>query len=133
MIRAFVDANVLFSAAWREGAGVARIWQLPDVVLLTSAFALEEARRNLVTPERRARLQQLADLVGIVPEGVHIALGEFSSLRAKDQPILQAAILARATHMVTGDWRDFGPWMGGEMRGVKVVTPAAFLAERSEL
>lgn len=45
--RLFLDANVLFSAAYREDAGVAFLWSLDDVVLSTSSYAIEEAERSL--------------------------------------------------------------------------------------
>ena len=51
MDRLFLDANVLFSAAYRPNAGLLRLWRLPDVVLCTGRYALEEARTNL-TEER---------------------------------------------------------------------------------
>ena len=50
------------------------------------------------------------------------------TLAPKDRPILAAAIVARATHFVTGDHHDFGPWMGS--RGalpLLVMTPRQFL------
>jgi hypothetical protein len=34
--RLFLDANVLFSAAYRETAGIQRLWTRPGVRLLTS-------------------------------------------------------------------------------------------------
>ncbi|MGH8628776.1 MAG: hypothetical protein ACREYC_27130 [Gammaproteobacteria bacterium] len=59
MNRVFLDANVLFSAAWRANAGLLRLWQLSDTILLTSRYAAEEARRNLETEEQRQRLTTL--------------------------------------------------------------------------
>ena len=126
--RVFLDANVLFSAAWRDNAGVARLWQLPEFALVTSGFAVGEAERNLDTAERLARLAKLLAGVEIAAEAPEISLDGFEALRDKDRPILQAAIGANAGYLVTGDWRDFGPWLGGEVRGVRVRTPAAFLA-----
>jgi hypothetical protein len=35
--RVFLDANVLFSAAWREGAGLISLWTVPEVKLMSSA------------------------------------------------------------------------------------------------
>ena len=45
----------------------------------------------------------------------------------KDHPILKAAIAAEATHLVTGDVKDFGPYFGRRIGGVLVVTPADFI------
>jgi hypothetical protein len=52
--RVFLGANVLYSAAYMEFAGVARLWSLDDVQLLSSAYAIAKARRNLamVGPRR---------------------------------------------------------------------------------
>ncbi len=56
MNRVFLDANVVFSAAWRENGGLLRLWQSSDTTLLTSRYAYEEAFRNLETEEQRQRL-----------------------------------------------------------------------------
>jgi hypothetical protein len=55
--RVFLDANVLFSAAYIEGSGLARLWQLADAELLSSDYATEEARRNLAL-DREAAFRQ---------------------------------------------------------------------------
>jgi hypothetical protein len=46
--RVFLDANVLFSASYREDSGLLRLWQLKETELVTSPYALDEARRNVV-------------------------------------------------------------------------------------
>jgi len=66
--RVFLDANILFSAGWREKAGLFRLWRLTDVTLLTSRYAFEEARRNLETQEQRKRLIQLMVNVDLVTD-----------------------------------------------------------------
>lgn len=48
----FLDANVLFSAAYRDDAQIARLWDLDDVELITSHYAADEARRNLTRPHQ---------------------------------------------------------------------------------
>jgi predicted nucleic acid-binding protein len=127
MRRAFLDANVLFSAAYREGAGLVSLWRLPEVRLLTSGYAAEEARRNLDTPERRARLVSLLGGVEIVQESPRVELSREVHLPEKDEPILRAAIAARATHLLTGDLRDFGHLLGKCVQGIRVLTPGAFV------
>ncbi len=37
-------------------------------------------------------------------------------------PVLAGAIAANATHLLTGDLRDFGPFLGTCVQGVKVVS-----------
>ena len=125
--RLFLDANVLFSAAYREDAGVARLWELPEATLLTSGYALEEARRNLETDEQRERLARLVDDLEVVPEAWPAALPEEVRLPEKDRPILGAAVRSDATHLVTGDLAHFGPYLGEAIVGVRVVRPADLL------
>lgn len=127
MARAFLDANVLFSAAYREGAGLLVLWNLEEVELLTSGYAAEEARRNLETPEAQKRLDELLDHVQLVAEELGQPLPPSLRIAEKDRPILQAAIAAQATHLVTGDLRDFGPLFGKRVTGVLIQTPAEFL------
>ena len=57
--RLFLDANVLFSAAYRPAAGIARLWAFKKVELTTSAYAAEEARVNLAEQDQRQRLAKL--------------------------------------------------------------------------
>jgi predicted nucleic acid-binding protein len=127
MRRVFLDANVLFSAAYREGAGLLALWELPDTGLLTSGYAAEEARRNLDSAERRVRLENLLDAVEIVPEAPHQPLPAGVRLPENDQPILRAALAAGATHLLTGDLRDFGHLLDRKAHGVRIQTPGAFL------
>lgn len=126
MDRLFLNANVLFSAAYREDSGLLRLWRVSKARLLTSAYAAEEARRNLA-PDAIARLESLLDKTDLVTEAPGEPLPEALHLSEKDRPILQAAISARATHLLTGDIRDFGRLFGKRIRGVLVQTPGDFL------
>ena len=127
MPRAFLDANVLFSAAYREKAGLMLLWNLPGAELVTSAYAAEEARRNLASADQLARLEDLLARTRIVPES-DAPLPADVKLPDKDHPILKAAIAADATHLVTGDVKDFGRYFGRRIAGVRVVTPADFMS-----
>lgn len=132
MDRLFLDANVLFSAAYLEGAGIGRLWHLHDVVLVTSEYAIEEARRNLLEPEQRQRLERLLDHVERAPATTLDPSGRQGvELREKDWPILGGAIGAKATHLITGDVRDFGRYFGHQLLGVTVLPPADYLRSRS--
>lgn len=128
MDRLFLDANILYSAAHSETASLARLWALADVELLTSGYALEEARRNLENPERIARLGRLAARMHVVKiDDSDVALPPKLALREKDRPILRAAVPAKASHLLTGDVRDFGPFFGKTLLGVLVLRPADYL------
>lgn len=127
----FLDANVLFSAAYRPDARLRRLWELPDVTLVTSAYAVEEARRNLDSPTQRADLEKLLHTVKVMT----VTPLDCSPLPAvelpdKDRPILLAAIDAKATHLLTGDFSHFGSYYGQAVEGVFILPPADYLRTR---
>jgi predicted nucleic acid-binding protein len=125
MDRVFLDANVLFAAAWRPNAALQRLWELDDVELLSSGYAIEEARRNLETPAQRGRLTRLLRGVRLVgPE--HFTLPRGVRLPEKDRPILLAAIDGGATHLLTGDREHFGLYFRQEIGGVLILPPAEY-------
>jgi predicted nucleic acid-binding protein len=130
--KVFLDANVLFSAAYREQAGLLTLWSLKNVALLTSGYAAEEARRNLDSEDAQERLRRLLEKVEIVSEALGNDLPDEIKLPAKDQPILLAAIAAGATHLLTGDVSDFGAYFGKRIQGVRIQTPGQFLVGRRE-
>jgi uncharacterized protein len=126
MHRLFLDANVLFSAAYRKDTGLLQLWKLAGAALCSSRYAVEEARFNLDEEAQRRRLDALAARLTLfdaplkpLPRGV--------SLPEKDVPILLAAIEARATHILTGDLRHFGPYFGKRIEGILVLTPSEYL------
>lgn len=135
MDRLFLDANVLFSAAYREDAGVRRLWCLSETELVTSSYAVEEARRNLDTPEQRAELDALLATVRIsnllADPAAHPEVAQ-SGLPEKDVPILRAAVAAGCTHLITGDRQHFGHLFGTTVAGVLVLRPAEYLARRAQ-
>ncbi len=130
MICVFLDANVLFSAAWRADAGLARLWTLKNCELLSSRYACEEARRNLPTPEQQQRLGRLVVGLRLVPDVVTGSLPPGIVLPDKDRPILLSAICANATHLLTGDRQHFGALYGQSISGVTVLRPADFIVGR---
>ena len=128
----FLDANVLFSVAYAPGSRLLKLWSLADAQLVTSLFALEEARRNLSAYDRNsiAALDELAAKMTIVagvrlgelPEGAHLA--------DKDVPILLAAIDSGCSHLLTGDKQHFGALYGRNIGGVLIQTPSQYLRSR---
>lgn len=131
MDRVFLDANVLFSAAYREDAGLARLWKLPDAVLVTSTYALAEARRNLETAEQLGRLTRLVERVELVAEpGNAGAVSVTIDLPKDDVPILQAAMASGCSHLLSGDRRAFGPHYGAQVEGILILRPAEYLRSR---
>jgi|SRR5450631_29233 predicted nucleic acid-binding protein len=132
MDRLFLDANVLFSAAYRPNAGLLRLWRLKNVVLCSSRYGLEEARINLADKDQQARLITLSRPIhlfeagpGPLPRGI--------SLPEKDAPILLAAIAAEATYLLTGDVRHFGPYFGKKIAGITIELPGEYLRLRTSV
>ncbi len=131
MDRLFLDANVLFSAAYRAGAGLLELWKLKNVKLCTSRYALEEARLNLSEEAQRARLQELVEKLEL-SDAPREELPGAISLPEKDVPILLAAIHAHATHLLTGDVRHFGTYLGKTVAGVRIMLPGDYLRQRAK-
>jgi len=101
--------------------------------LVTSAYALEEARRNLSSGQQQAELERLCRSVEVV--SVLPPQGELSILRKlpeNDRPILWAAISVRATHLLSGDFKAFGRFYGQTINGVTIMPPAVYLKGHRE-
>lgn len=132
MRRLFLDANVLFTAAHNPDGKAALIiahgseglWELR-----TSAFAAEEARRNITVkyPAMRKQFDSILQTIAIASEQPGAPFPD--GLTEKDRPIFQAALGCRATHLVTGDTTHFGRFMmkAAKTLGIMVITPAQFL------
>ena len=130
-----MDANVFFSAAYRYDAGLRKLWRLAAVRIVTSAYAVEEARRNLSSVEQRRELDELLRSVEIVPTAAPTNHPLFSSVELphKDGAVLLAAIGVGATHLLTGDFRHyFGPLYGERIEGVLILSPGDYLSLKTE-
>ena len=129
MDRLFLDANVLFSAAYRPNTSLRRLWSLAGARLFTSSYAVGEAQRNLAEDRQREDLERLLIPVSIVEAPAaktHPAL-ETVELPEKDLPIILAAIAAEATHLITGDITHFRRYCGEKIGGVLVLAPGDYL------
>ncbi len=128
-MRIFLDANILFSAALPESRMRAFLEALSrEADFLTNAYAVEEARRNLQLkfPDSLTTLKRLVRQCELISQ---LAADLAVELPLKDKPILGGAIAGRATHLLTGDERDFGKYWGRTIQGVKIVSPK-ILAEK---
>ena len=131
-MRLFLDANVLFTAAHNpqgKAALVIRLGRRGHWALATSRYAAEEARRNLMRKFPRS-VDDLSTLLQDIPlVEHHHGLRCPAALARKDRPIFQAAVSCDATHLLTGDLKDFGPFMNQpeETFGITVRTVADFL------
>ena len=132
MLRVFLDANVLFTAAHNRSGKAALVIELGirgHWRLATSDYAFEEARRNF-----EIKLPGiLSTLEAFLPAMKIVSSGEGTNcpvpLPKKDRPIPEAAIRCKATHLLTGDRKHFGPFMNTPevTSGVIIQTVAEFL------
>ena len=137
MKRLFLDANVLFTAAHNPEGKAALLFQqgqLELVQLLSSAYAIEEARRNLVRkfPACLDRFEALVGGLGSVAErlpGAGLDPASPAGLPEKDWPIVRAAHACQADSLITGELRDFGALMNAPERcgGLLIQTVADWL------
>ena len=67
--------------------------------------------------------------VQLAPESA-VELPQELELPDEDIPILQAALGAEASHLITGDRRDVGRYFGENLGGVRVMTPRQYLESR---
>jgi len=126
-LRVFLDANVLFSAAYREQAGLAVLWELRRVRLLTSSYAAQEAANNLSQEDQQSRLRNLLESVEMVGSEAGLSATFGIALPDKDRPIFAAAVEANADFLLTGDIKHFGMYFNKTICGVRVERPAEFL------
>jgi uncharacterized protein len=129
MDRIFLDANVLFSAAYRAHSGLLALWKLRNARLYSSRYAVEEARINLDEAPQKERLTRLSFSLELF-EAEPQELPERMVLPEKDVPIMLAAVVARATHLLTGDVRHFGVYFGKTIRGILILPPGDYLRLR---
>lgn len=130
----FLDANVLFAAAYSAG-GIARailqLASLSGATAASSTFAVEEAARNLrlKAPTAESEFVDLIEKITLAGGPDRRALERASKHRLpeKDVPILGAAIAMRANILVTGDRRHFGPLFGQKIGSVEILPPLAAL------
>ncbi len=128
-MRVFLDANILFSASIPKSRMRLLVLTLNEYAhLLTSPYAIEEARRNLHGKKPDAlpdfeRLLKHIEIIAVAITSLDIALAP------KDIPILGGAIAGKATHLLTGDKQDFGVLWGKTIQGVKIVSPELLARE----
>jgi uncharacterized protein len=128
-MRVFLDANILFSAAQSHSRMHAFLEVLLDKAeCITNNYAIEEARRNLAAKfpggiSAMERMVQQFEVISSLETNLDV------TLPLKDVPILGGAIAGQATHLLTGDQRDFGKFWGKTIQGVKIVSPRMLAEE----
>ena len=137
MIRAFLDASVLFAAAYSEtGASREIIRQAirGGVSLVISPLALEEVSRNLQAkaPEVVSDLDRLCEVVGfeIVRPTTRDIEAAMKYTVPKDAPIIAAAKRAQVDFLVSLDRRHLvGQPDIAQHSGLRIVLPEELLEE----
>jgi predicted nucleic acid-binding protein len=131
----FLDANILFTAAYSPDGLSALLFELQDqgiLSLLTSEHSAEEARVNLQLkgPEALERFDKLVKLLKVVhtPAKCPISL----NLPEDDLAIFGAALSGGATHLITGDRKHFGRFFDkpDHTGGIRIQTVRQFFADR---
>jgi hypothetical protein len=130
--RVFLDANVLFTAAHNPAGKAALViecggkghWEI-----VTNTLAVEEARRNLALkfPDCLPKFELLLLKISVSPSRVE---GTCSfTLSPQDRIIFLSALKCKATHLLTGDIKHFGPFMNKPKitSGIIIQTVAEFL------
>jgi predicted nucleic acid-binding protein len=116
----------------RDVSPALTLWSLVDVTLVSSAYAIDEAERNLDAADARSRLDRLLRQIEIVDEAPEtVTLPKRIELALNDRPILLAAIHAKCSHLLTGDHKRFGALFGRSVKGVRVVTVREYLSARN--
>jgi predicted nucleic acid-binding protein len=138
-LRLFLDANILFSAAYRDANPALLLFELAAAGrcrLVTSRFAWDEAHRNISVkyPQRTSALDGLKGHLEYapVPDAPAILSATNQGLPDKDAPILAAASAAQVDILITGDRTHFGHLYGQVTQGVRVLTLSDSLARLLE-
>lgn len=133
MTRVFLDANILFSAASFKGSRFTAFIlhsKQASIRCLYSAPVLEEVIRNL-KKKHPSNLQALGPLLAcmeLVPQGAERPCP--INLPTKDHHVFLAAVAGKADVLITGDIKDFGPYMNKpkQSAGILIQTFAQFIA-----
>ena len=126
-MRVFLDANILFSAAWFDGP-VRRL--LADLVeahtCVADGYVWSEAERNLIA-QRSEALTALHKLTAIVElhtdyAGRGVVL-DSAGLPQKDVPVIASSVTLGCDTLFTGDRTHFGALFGTTVAGVRILSP----------
>ena len=128
ILRIFLDANVLFSAARSDGAirQLLRELQARKHVLIAGPLVIVEARRNLENKANPAALIWLDSMLSSMETSAsepRLVAADVDWLVEKDRHVLRAAIQMRCDVLVTGDATHFGAGYGRTFDGVKILSP----------
>jgi predicted nucleic acid-binding protein len=136
VIRAFLDANVLFRAAARSGENASwGVFDLAesrdDFTVMTTEYVFGEAEEHLQEKspeslEEYASLKPILETCPEPPDAIDAIAKHLERLIGDedDRPVLAGAIYARADCFLTLDDHDFGHLYGIKVYDVLITTPA---------
>jgi predicted nucleic acid-binding protein len=134
-LRIFLDANILFTAAYSPDGLSALLFELRRrkiLLLLTSEHALEEAQVNLRIKKTAALgvLTSMTELLELIhaPHQSPVLL----DLPEDDLLIFASAVAGRASHLLTGDRKHFGRYFNkpDKTAGIRIQTGRQFFDDR---
>ena len=136
MIRVFLDASVLFAAAYSPTGAARELFNLAHqekTVLVVSEFVLEEAERNLTdkAPDKLLAFKELLTTTETetTPDPTkEEVLAAVEHTPAKDAPVVAAAKAANVNFLATYDRKHLvDPPQVAEKSGLTIVTPDVVL------
>lgn len=128
MEKVFLDANILFSAAYKS-TRIRDLWSIDNISLISSDYAVMEAERNLIRLQKGNLdiFQQLLGKISIVEVPLSLSLiPETVNLVEKDSPILTGAIFSNCNYLLTGDFKHFGHLFFQTIKGVTILSVAEY-------
>lgn len=117
----FLDANIIFSGSNKNSDMHYFLnWLHDKRQLVTSAYVLEEAQRNILAKREQwyDGYQLVMRFIKIIPDK---PLNLNVDLADKDRPVLSAVIAGNCEYLVTGDKRDFGHLYNKTIKGVTII------------
>lgn len=138
MIKVFLDANILFAAAYSPMGGSALILELGEkrvINLYSSRLAVKEAEKNLRIKASEAQIDRFYQLLNeakivFVEVDRNKAKAKYKRLvEEKDAPILAAAIRSKSKFLITLDRKHLlTPKVQKTKLSLMIVTPGQFIS-----
>jgi len=135
MIRAFIDASVIYAAIISATGGARVLLKrhiANEIQLVVSAYVLAETVHNLESksPDKAGAVQLLVDLLAFevitVDSETVKQVAEYTEL--KDAPVVAAAIVGQCDYLLTFDRKHLlGKPQIEENSGIKIRTPGDLL------
>jgi len=131
-VRLFVDTSVLLAAAGSEKGAARFVIEEAGVYswrLLTSAYCVEEALRNVRKVGRKAPevfARTILPKLELVPTELTFDKALVFP-KAKNRPVLLSALGAAADCLLTLEEGDFQNVIGAQVYGMQIRTPGLFL------